>query len=112
MRLGRFGPSFSRGRMSWIKTNFLWMMFRCGWATKPDQEHVLAVRIDRGFFERVLAAAVATSFGSSRFETREAWELAGKASDVRIQWDPDHDPSGAPQDRRRAYDPDWWKNKN
>src|SRR5262245_58806343 len=24
--------------MSWIKLNFLWMMFRSGWGTKPDQE--------------------------------------------------------------------------
>lgn len=24
------GPYFSRGRMTWIKPNFLWMMYRCG----------------------------------------------------------------------------------
>jgi len=36
---GQFGgPEFSWSRMSWIKPNFLWMMFRSGWATKPGQE--------------------------------------------------------------------------
>ncbi len=31
--------------MTWIKPSFLWMMYRCGWAAKPGQERVLAVRI-------------------------------------------------------------------
>ena len=30
----RFGGDFSFNRMSWIKPNFLWMMFRSGWAGK------------------------------------------------------------------------------
>jgi hypothetical protein len=30
------GPEFSFNRMSWIKPNFLWMMYRCGWASKVD----------------------------------------------------------------------------
>jgi hypothetical protein len=28
------GDDFSYSRMSWIKPNFLWMMYRCGWASK------------------------------------------------------------------------------
>ena len=40
---GRFVPPFKRDRMTWIKPSFLWMMYRCGWATKPGQERVLAV---------------------------------------------------------------------
>jgi hypothetical protein len=31
---GYFGGAFSLSRMSWIKPNFLWMMYRCGWASK------------------------------------------------------------------------------
>ena len=31
---GYFGGEFSYSRMSWIKPNFLWMMFRSGWGTK------------------------------------------------------------------------------
>ena len=34
----RFGGEFSFSRMSWIKPNFLWMMFRSGWASKEGQE--------------------------------------------------------------------------
>lgn len=97
--LGRFGPSFSRSRMSWVKPNFLWMMYRCGWATKESQERVLGVRLRRDFFERVLAAAVASSLPHDG-RAREAWAAAVKTSEVRLQWDPDHDPSGAPLERR------------
>ena len=33
------GPDWSPTRMTWIKTNFLWMMYRCGWATKVRRRH-------------------------------------------------------------------------
>lgn len=33
-----FGGGFSFERTSWIKPNFTWMMHRCGWASKQDQE--------------------------------------------------------------------------
>ena len=42
-----FGGEFKMSRMSWIKPNFLWMMYRCGWGMKPDQEVILAVTIRR-----------------------------------------------------------------
>ena len=32
------GSDFSYSRMSWIKPNFLWMMFRCSWAEKENQK--------------------------------------------------------------------------
>ncbi|HUQ03937.1 MAG TPA: DUF4291 domain-containing protein [Kofleriaceae bacterium] len=80
---GYFGGEFSLGRMSWVKPNFLWMMFRSGWGTKEGQEVVLAVWLRRAAFDAVLEAAV------THGET-----------DVRLQWDPDHGPSGAPVERR------------
>lgn len=46
-RNGNFGGDFKMSRMSWIKPNFLWMMYRSGWGTKPDQEVTLAVRLRR-----------------------------------------------------------------
>jgi Domain of unknown function (DUF4291) len=49
---GRFVPPFKRDRMTWIKPSFLWIMYRCDWATKPGQERVLAVEITRAGFER------------------------------------------------------------
>lgn len=33
-----FGGGFSFQRTSWIKPNFTWMMHRCGWASKQNQE--------------------------------------------------------------------------
>src|SRR6185295_11209872 len=55
---GYFGGEFSLGRMSWIKPNFLWMMYRSGWGSKPDQEVTLAVRLQRPAFDRILSLAV------------------------------------------------------
>ncbi len=43
--------------MTWIKPSFLWMMYRCGWGTKADQETVLAVEIDRAGFDWALRHA-------------------------------------------------------
>ncbi|MGK3988815.1 DUF4291 domain-containing protein [Sorangium sp. So ce136] len=97
-RLG--GPEFSFGRMSWIKPNFLWMMYRSGWGTKPDQEAVLAIRIRRAGFDAILAAAVPSSFAPGLYPSQEAWRGELQRSDVRLQWDPDHHPSGAPLARR------------
>lgn len=96
----RFGGDFSFSRMSWIKPNFLWMMFRAGWATKEGQERILAVSIRRTFFERVLERAVASSFSASGYRDEAEWKQAIAASDVRLQWDPDHDPFGQPVPRR------------
>lgn len=96
----RFGGDFSYSRMSWIKPNFLWMMFRSGWGTKDNQEVTLAITLRRAFFDELLTAAVHSSFDSDVYATREAWQLAVKESEVRLQWDPDHDPHGAKQERR------------
>jgi hypothetical protein len=96
----RFGGEFSFTRMSWIKPNFLWMMYRCGWATKEGQERVLAVRLKRTFFDELLNVAVQSSFDSQRFATPQHWQAAVAESDVRLQWDPDHDPLGRPLARR------------
>jgi hypothetical protein len=96
----RFGGEFSLARMSWIKPNFLWMMYRCGWATKVGQERVLAVRMRRAGFDEILAGAVHSSFVAEVYGDAESWRRAIDASPVRLQWDPDHDPHGAPQIRR------------
>lgn len=96
----KFGGDFSFSRMSWIKPNFLWMMFRSGWATKPDQERILAVQLQRDGFDAICRNAVASSYDRIHFESAEVWQDAVKASNVRLQWDPDHDPHGNPLERR------------
>ena len=94
------GGGFSLERMSWIKPNFLWMMHRSGWATKPDQEAVLAVWLRRDAFDAVLAGAVHSTFTPGAYASHDDWRRALATSDVRLQWDADHGPSGAPLGRR------------
>lgn len=97
---GYFGGEFGYSRMSWIKTNFLWMMYRSGWGTKAGQEVTLAIRIRRSFFDSLLAQAVESSFTDSLYATQAEWEHTIATSSVRMQWDPDHLPRGASLLRR------------
>jgi hypothetical protein len=97
---GQFGGEFSFNRMSWVKPNFLWMMYRSGWGTKENQEVTLAVRLRRSAFDSLLAAAVQSSFDPALHGSEAEWRHAVAHSDVRLQWDPDHDPAGKPLERR------------
>jgi Domain of unknown function (DUF4291) len=97
---GTFNVDFSYARMSWIKPNFLWMMYRSGWGTKEGQETVLGLRLRRTFFDRVLAQAVASSFEQSGSTQHTDWKSALETSEVRLQWDPDHAPDGRGVARR------------
>lgn len=94
------GSEYGYGRMSWIKPNFLWMMYRCGWAEKENQQRVLAIWIEKSFLEEILASAVPSSFHPACYPDREAWARDLEDKEVRLQWDPDHDPYGQKQTRR------------
>jgi hypothetical protein len=97
---GFFGGDFKYSRMSWIKPNFLWMMYRSQWGQAEGQEVVLAVQVRRRFFDSLLAQAVPSSFDPQGSGSREEWEAAVARSDVRLQWDPDHLPTGEKCERR------------
>ncbi|MBT0769958.1 DUF4291 domain-containing protein [Kineosporia sp. J2-2] len=86
---GRFVAPFRRGRMTWVKPSFLWMMYRSDWATAPGQERVLAVRLTREGFARALAGAALSSYDPAVHADREAWSRELKRSSVRVQWDPE-----------------------
>jgi hypothetical protein len=60
----------------------------------------LGLRIGRSFFEHVLGSSVRSSHGSGATETRAEWQARLASSDVRLQWDPDHDPRGNKLERR------------
>ena len=94
------GSAYSFSRMSWIKPNFLWMMYRAGWASKVNQERILAIEIPQIFFDELLDKAVYSTYKPDIYGSNEAWQKEGKQSDVRLQWDPDHNPYGAKLDRR------------
>lgn len=95
-----FEAGYSFSRMSWIKTSFLWMMYRSGWGKKEGQEIVLAIRIKRTAFDEILSLAVHSYYDENIYTSIENWEEAVSKSDVRLQWDPDRHPSGAPLERR------------
>jgi Domain of unknown function (DUF4291) len=97
---GYFGGEFKYSRMSWIKPNFLWMMYRSQWGKAEGQEVVLAIRLKRTFFDSLLGQAVSSSFDPTAFTSRDEWAAAVGNSDVRLQWDPDHMPNGEKCERR------------
>ncbi|MBD2185187.1 DUF4291 domain-containing protein [Aerosakkonema funiforme] len=97
---GYFGGEFTLNRMSWIKPNFLWMMYRSEWGTKAGQEVILAVRIKRSPFDEILANAVHSKYIPELYDSEKEWKNAVKGSSVRLQWDPDRHPSGAKLERR------------
>ncbi|SDM19551.1 DUF4291 domain-containing protein [Nonomuraea jiangxiensis] len=80
----RFVSPFKRERMTWIKPSFLWMMYRCGYATKPGQGRVLAIELSREGFAWALAHSCL-----SHDDRRPGWAERVRRSPVRIQWDPE-----------------------
>lgn len=100
VRAGRFVPPFRRERMTWIKPSFLWMMYRCGWATKPGQERVLAIRMFRSGFEEALSMASLSHFDPAVYADQAAWRRRKEVTPVRVQWDPERDVRLEPLPRR------------
>lgn len=84
-------PHFKMERMTWIKPSFLWMMYRCGWASKKGQERVLAIDISREGFEWALANSCLSHFRKGFHRDEAAWRREKERSPVRIQWDPERD---------------------
>lgn len=95
-----FGGKFSLERMTWIKPNFLWMMYRNGWGNKEGQEYVLAIHLKMSAFKRYLENAVYSTYNDRLGISLEEWQNQVKQSSVRLQWDPDHDPFGNKLERR------------
>jgi hypothetical protein len=95
-----FGGDFSLSRMTWIKPNFLWMMYRSGWGCKEGQEVILAIRILREAFDEILSLAVHSTYERSVYNSNDEWKSKVQNSEIRLQWDPDHDPFGNSVKRR------------
>lgn len=95
-----FGGEFSLNRMTWIKPNFLWMMYRSGWGKKEGQEVTLAIHLKISAFRSYLENGVYSSYDQTKEISHEEWRNELESSNIRLQWDPDHDPYGAKQERR------------
>jgi Domain of unknown function (DUF4291) len=94
------GTAYSFTRMSWIKPGFLWMMYRAGWASKEQQEHILRIKLPLTHFKTILKEAAFSSFNAAVYESADEWKAALEKTAVRLQWDPDHDPFGNKQQRK------------
>ena len=97
---GTFGNNFKMDTITWIKPSFLWMMYRCGWATKENQECVLAIDIQRNAFDYLVANAVISTYQEEMYRSREEWKRLIHSSDIRLQWDPERDIHGNPLNYR------------
>ena len=95
-----FGGAFSLNRMTWIKPNFLWMMYRNGWGTKEGQEVTLAIHLKMDAFIKYLKESEYSSFDMSPVTDHETWKSQVAQTPSRLQWDPDHNPFGAKLERR------------
>ncbi len=78
LHLGTFGKSFS--------SSFGWMLYRSGYATKPEQERILKIKITHEGFQTILAQAIPSSFDSNIFSSEDEWQKILKHSKVRYQW--------------------------
>ena len=86
---GTFVPPFKRGRMTWVKSSFLWMAYRCGYASKTGQERVLGVDIRREGFHWAVRRAVLSHFDAAVDGDHATWSARVAGSPVRVQWDPE-----------------------
>jgi hypothetical protein len=89
------GPDYNTTRMTWVKTNFLWMMYRSKWGTKHDQQRTLAVWIKRSSFEQLMSRAVVNKSHEEMKAGEKYKKPKGARGTVRLQWDPDHRPDGS-----------------
>ena len=78
IKLGTFGEHFSLTRMPWIKPSFLWMMYRCGWAEKENQERVLAIDIKREAFDEIVKKFIQAMASSGLFAIELFLDKNGK----------------------------------
>lgn len=78
-------------RMTWIKPSFNWMMYRCGYASKPGQEVVLGIDITRAGLEWALENAVLSAYDHNMHSSFETWRSSLSQAPVRVQWDPERD---------------------
>ncbi|MBM3247666.1 DUF4291 domain-containing protein [Candidatus Pacearchaeota archaeon] len=77
----QFQEGFRLNRTSWIKTSFLWIMNRSGWASKTGQEKVICAKISREFFNYLLSNATRT----------EEMTKSTHKPEILVQYDPDRD---------------------
>lgn len=93
--VGTFGRGFTFDRFSWIKPSFGWILHRSEWATKHRMEAIARVWITHDGFREILRRAVSTIWEPTVHADESDWARELDGGDVRYQWDPEREPSGA-----------------
>ncbi|KAH6676885.1 hypothetical protein F5X68DRAFT_278107 [Plectosphaerella plurivora] len=82
-------PHFKKGRMTWIKPSWAWMLYRSGYSYKdPGQERILALKMRHDDFVGLLRRGVLSSHAGMR-QMSSSTTAREHTTDVRIQWDPE-----------------------
>ena len=84
-------PPFKMERTTWIKPSFLWMMHRSWWATKENQENILAIKLKREGWDWALEHSCLSHFSMVIHKTQATWKDKLQESTVKVQWDPEKD---------------------
>lgn len=95
--------SYNYTRMTWIKPNFMWMMYRSGWGSKPNQSNILAIWLKLEVFERYLENAKVI-ITNKKLLKQKSKKINNKnlSGSIYVQWDPDHDHRGDNHPYRKA----------
>jgi hypothetical protein len=78
------------------------MMCQSKWATKFNQQHILAIWLRRSAFDSYLAQVVHSSHKGLQKNDKIDSRTKTYRGSIRLQWDPDHYPDGQPVSGRRA----------
>lgn len=89
-------------------------MYRSNWARSKNQDRILGVWLKLDAFHEMLAHATHTSTSgeSEEWDSSPIDSVTGWKGRVKIQWDPDHGPSGESLSRRAVQigvkNVPWW----
>ncbi len=86
---GTFGDGFGLDRMTWIKPSLGWMLYRSGYASKPNQEAILRITLNHAGFREILRRSVESTYNPAIYASESEWKSALSRSEVRHQWDPE-----------------------
>ena len=70
-------PKFSLNRMTWIKPNFAWMLYRAGYGIKDkNQAAILKIKLSHDTVAQILENSVLSHNKDSKGKTRIQWDPA------------------------------------
>ncbi|GMH70935.1 hypothetical protein TrST_g2375 [Triparma strigata] len=85
------GDDFKPIRTTWIKPSFTWVLYRSGYATKPNQERILKVKLSHEAFAAILSACRCPEGGLDETYAPAAVSRSSAGSRGVVQWDPERD---------------------